>query len=289
MKNETRKGFAAGLSAYLIWGMLPVYWKTLEIVPSMELLAWRVAGCGVIAWLIILFRRKALNRDIFSRKVVIKLLLAALLIAGNWGVFIWAVASERILQASLGYYINPLVNVVLGVIFFSERLSRTRYIAIFLAIGGVVLMTLDAGTFPWISILLALQFGFYGLVVKSLPSGIDSIEVLAWETILLGPVAAAYIAYIGTKGNLHFTGFGPTVTLLLIFAGVVTLIPLLLFGMGARRIPLSAMGFLQFVAPTMMLLLGVLAYGEPFGIYRGIAFILVAAALILYSITLRDY
>lgn len=288
MRNETRKGFVAGFSAYLIWGLLPVYWKTLGIVPSMELLAWRVAGCGVVAWLVIVFRRKALNRNIFTTKIVINLLLAALLIAGNWGVYIWAVATERILEASLGYYINPLVNVVLGVIFFSERLSRTRYVAIFLALAGVVLMTLDAGTFPWISILLALQFGFYGLAVKSLPSEIDSIEVLAWETVLLGPIAAAYLAYLGGNGKLHFSGFGPTVTVMLVLAGIVTLVPLLLFGMGARRIPLSAMGFLQFVAPTMMLLLGVFAYGEPFGIYRGISFLLVATALVLYSITLKD-
>lgn len=288
VKKETRKGFAAGFSAYLIWGLLPVYWKTLGIVPSIELLAWRVAGCGVFAWFIIIFRRKALNRNIFTTKVVINLVLAALLIGGNWGVFIWAVATERILEASLGYYINPLVNVVLGVMFFSERMSRTRYIAIFLALAGVILMTLDAGTFPWLSILLALQFGFYGLAVKSLPSGIDSIEVLAWETALLGPIAAAYLAYLGGNGTLHFTGYGPTVTLMLVLAGIVTLVPLLLFGIGARRIPLSAMGFLQFVAPTMMLLLGVFAYNEPFGIYRGISFILVATALVLYSTTLKD-
>ncbi len=287
MKNETRTGFIAGFSAYLLWGLLPVYWKILGVVPAMELLAWRVAGCAVMAWLFILLRRRPLSRGIFSPKVVINLLLAALLIAGNWGVFLWAVSTDRILEASLGYYINPLVNVVLGVIFFSERLTRARYIAIFLAFAGVVLMTLNAGKFPWISILLALQFGFYGLAVKSLPAEMDSIEILAWETALLGPIGAGYLFWMG-GGSLHISGYGSTVTLMLLLAGIVTLTPLWLFGIGARRIPLSAMGFLQYVAPTIMLLLGVLVYGEPFGIYRGIAFVLVAAALILYSLTLRD-
>jgi len=288
VNNNTRNGVLAGASSYVIWGLLPVYWKTLGAVPSMELLAWRVVGCGMLAWLILLFRQRPMSHGSFTRGTILNLAAAALLIAGNWGVYIWAVATERILEASLGYYINPLVNVVLGVIFFSERLDRIRYIAIFLALVGVVLMTLDAGTFPWISILLALQFGFYGLAVKRLPAGIDSMEILGWETALLAPIAAVYLASQGFRGTLHLTGYGSTVTIMLLLAGVVTLAPLWLFGIGARSIPLSAMGFLQFVAPTMMLLLGVLAYGEPFGIFRGIAFALVAAALILYSITLRN-
>ena len=287
VNKETRNGIAAGVSASLLWGLLPVYWKTLGVVPPLELLSWRVAGCSVFAWLFIFFRRRPLSRKVRSPRVIGYLILASLLIGVNWGVFIWIVATERILEASLGYYITPLVNVLLGVIFFSERLGRIRYIAIFLTLIGVVLMTLDTGIFPWLSILLAVMVGFYGMAVKQLPLEIDSIEVLAWETALLGPIAAAYLVVQGFDGFLHFSGYGSKVTILLILAGIATLAPLWLYGIGVKRIPLSALGFLQFIAPTMMLLLGVLVYGEPFGIYRGIAFTLVASAMVLYTISLR--
>ncbi len=286
--NNTRTGVLAGLSAYILWGLLPVYWKILGIVPSAELLAWRVAGAGLIAWMFIMFRARPLSRKIRSRRVIAYILIAAVLISCNWGLYLWAVSSGRIVEASLGYYINPLINVILGVIFFSERLGRIRYIAIFLATIAVVLMTLDSGVFPWLSLILALSFGFYGFAVKQLPPEIDSIEVLALETALLSPLSIGYLVLRGLEDSLHFTGYGPLVTVMLIFAGVVTLLPLWLFGVGARRIPLSTMGFLQYIAPTIMLLLGVLVYGEPFGLFRGMAFILVGAALVLYSITLRE-
>jgi chloramphenicol-sensitive protein RarD len=172
-----------------------------------------------------------------------------MLIGGNWGLFIWAVASERILEASLGYYINPLVNVVLGVMFFSEHLGRKRIIAIGLAAAAVIIMTIDAGTFPWVSILLALLFGFYGLTVKGLPSQIDSIEVLAWETAFTGPLFAGYLAYRGFGTGLHFFGSGSTVTFLLILAGPVTLFPLWLFGVGAKRNTFEHFGFSPISGP----------------------------------------
>jgi len=278
----------AALSAYILWGFLPVYWKFLGAVPSAELLAWRVAGAGILAWIFILFRKKSLSRKVRSPRVFSFLILAAVFISCNWGLYLWAVSSGKIVEASLGYYINPLVNVVLGVIFFSERLGRTRYIAIFLASAAVVLMTLDSGVFPWLSLILALSFGFYGFSVKYLPPGIDSIEILAWETLLLSPIAVGYLVFLGVDGSIHFTGSGSSVTIMLILAGFVTLLPLWLFGIGARRIPLSTMGFLQYTAPTIMLLLGVLVYDEPFGLFRGVAFILVAAALVLYSTSLVD-
>ena len=287
MEETKRNGFIAGFSAYILWGLLPIYWKLLGVVPPMELLAWRVAGCGVMAWLFLIFRKKPISVAALNPKVVFRLLIAALLIAGNWGFFIWAIATGRILEASLGYYINPLVNVILGVLFFSEKLSRIRLVAIGLALIGVILMTFDAGTFPWISIGLALQFGFYGMAVKGLPSEIDSIEVLAWETAFLAPIAIGWLVWLGFSGNLHFAGYGSRVSLMLSAAGVVTLVPLWAFGIGAKRIPLSAMGFLQYVAPTMMMLIGTLIYGEAFGMYRAAAFAFVLAALVVYSITLR--
>jgi len=284
--SEVKTGVSAALGAYVLWGFLPVYWKFLNAVPSAELLAWRVAGAGILAWFFILIRGKSLSRNVRTPRVFVFLILAAIFISCNWGMYLWAVSHGKIVEASLGYYINPLINVVLGVLFFSEHMGRTRYIAIFLAAAGVVLMTLDAGVFPWLSMVLALSFGFYGFSVKYLPPELDSIEVLAWETLLLSPVAAGYLVFLGIDGSIHFFGSGPSVTIMLVLAGFVTLLPLWLFGIGARRIPLSTMGFLQYTAPTIMLLLGVLAYGEPFGLYRGAAFILVAAALVLYSTTL---
>lgn len=291
MAENRQKGFAAGFTAYLIWGFLPVYWKLLGVVPSLELLAWRVAGCSVFAWIVVLTRGRRSSRSLFTRRTIRLLITAALLIAANWGLYIWAVNSERILEASLGYYINPLVNVVLGVLFFSEPLGPRRKIAIILALVGVVLMTLYAGVFPWVSLVLALTFGFYALTVKKLPQELDSIEVLAWVTGILGPFAAGYIVFAalsGTGGGWHLVGYGPTVTVLLLVAGLVTLLPLWLFGVGAKRLPLGVLGFLQYVAPTLMLLLGVLVYGEPFGGFRIAAFALVLAALAVYSSTFRD-
>jgi len=293
--NSMKTGVLAGLSAYVLWGFLPVYWKLLGVVPSAELLAWRVAGAGVLAWAIILirgFRNNTPGGKIYRfrthPRAAAYLVLAAVLISCNWGLYLWAVSAGKIVEASLGYYINPLINVVLGVIFFSEKLGRIRYIALFLASAGVVLMTLDGGVFPWLSLVLALSFGFYGFVVKHLPPEIDSIGVLAWETVLLSPVAVVYLFVQGLKGSLHFSGFGPKVTVMLFLAGFVTLLPLWLFGVGARRISLSTLGFLQYLAPTIMLLLGVIVYGEAFGLIRGFAFSLVAAALVLYSTTLVD-
>ncbi len=287
MDSHRRGGFLAGFSAYLIWGMLPVYWKNLLMVPPAELLAWRIAGCGIVAWAVLALRKKPVSTASLNSKVVFRLVLAALLIAGNWSLYIWAVATDRVLQASLGYYINPLVNVVLGVLFFSERLCRTCLAALALALTGVILMTLDAGTFPWVSILLALQFGFYGMVVKLLPKEMDGIEILGWETALLSPLAAAFLFYLGSRNALHFTGYGFSVSSMLAAAGVVTLVPLWLFSTGARRIPLSTMGFLQFIAPTLMLLLGVLVYNEPFGAFKAMAFTLVIAALAVYLMVLK--
>jgi len=287
--NEIKIGVAAGLSAYVLWGFLPIYWKSLSVVPPVELLAWRVAGAGIVAWLIVLLRKRPLSRSNINSKVAGYLLMAAVLISCNWGLYLWAVSSGRIVEASLGYYINPLINVLLGVIFFSERMGRIRYIAIFLASAAVILMTLESGVFPWLSLVLAFSFGFYGLAVKHLSSEIDSIEVLAWETLLLSPIAIVYLVFRGVGGLLHFTGFGTVVTLLLVLAGLVTLLPLWLFGVGAKRITLSTLGFLQYLAPTIMLLLGVFVYGEHFGLFRGIAFFLVAAALVLYSTTLVNH
>jgi chloramphenicol-sensitive protein RarD len=284
MEQKNHSGLSSALLAYLIWGMLPVYWKVLHQVSSLELLAWRVAGCTLLAWAFILLRgRKPVP---LTKVLFIRITTAAILIGLNWGIYLWAVAAEKMVEASLGYYINPLINVILGMIFFSEKMGKIRLAALILAFIGVIIMTIQNGVFPWVSLGLALSFGLYGLVTKKFPPEMDSIEALAREMILLGPLAMGYLVFIGFKGSWHIEGFGQEVTLMLILAGVVTLLPLWLFGRGAKMLPLGVLGFLQYIAPTCMLLLGTLVYGEPFGWEKGLAFAFILTALGLYSSTL---
>jgi len=290
MKNAsspTRDGLISAFFAYFIWGVLPVYWKILGIVPPLELIAWRVAGCGVLAWIIILFRSRLVLKALLNTGLFFRIIIASFLIGINWMLFIWAVGSGRILEASLGYYINPLISVILGILFFSESLGKIRLTALLLALTGVIIMTLATGTFPWVSIILALTFGLYGVVTKGFPSEIDSIELLAWEMVILSPLAIAYLAFLGLQGSWHFISYGSTTTIMLGLAGVITLGPLWLFSIGAKRLPLGMLGFLQYIAPTLMLFLGIFVYGEPFDIYKASSFIFIMAAVWLYSSTLR--
>lgn len=282
VKTNTTRGIMAGAGAHLIWGFLPILWNNLTCTP-LALIAWRITGCAVLAWLTVLIRPRPLHGRSLSAKTWIMMAAAALFLAGNWGMFIQAVATGRILEASLAYYINPLINVVLGVLFFSERLGRLRKMAVGLALAAVILMTLDAGVIPWFSVLLALLFGLYGMVVKKLPPELDSMEILAWETMFLFPLSVSYLIFFRIPVPNESSPF-----LLLPVAGAATLIPLWFFCIGARNLSLSAMGFLQFTAPTTMLLLGVLVYGESFGPLRAVAFGVVALALGLYSVTLKD-
>ncbi|MCG8453389.1 MAG: EamA family transporter RarD [Spirochaetales bacterium] len=289
IEKRPQRGFAAGLGAYLLWGILPIYWKQLGAVPPMEQLAWRVLGCAIISWVWVLSRGKRAPKHVFTKKTLGALLAATILIAANWGTYIWALSVNRMVEASLGYYINPLVNVVLGVVFLSEKLAKRQRIAVALASLGVLVMTLFAGVFPWVSLILALCFGFYGLVVKTLPSEFDSIETLAWLMAFLGPLAAGYLLWCGnSEAGLHLVGYGSLVTTLLLLSGFVTLIPLWLFGIGARSLPLSVLGFLQYVAPSIMLLLGVLVYKEPFGLAQALTFVLILSALGLSTTPSRD-
>ena len=282
MEHNAKAGFPAGLGAYVIWGVLPVYWKQVTEVPAGEILAWRVFGCAVLAWILLILRPGATFRVTFTRRTAVSFFAAAMLLGSNWLVYNWAVANERIVEASLGYYINPLVNVALGVIFLSERLGRIRLTALLFAVSGVGVMVAAAGVFPWVSVVLAVSFGFYGLTVKHLQVRMDGIELLAWVTAIPGVPAAAYLGVLGLRGEWHI---GNTI---LAGAGAVTLIPLWLFGISARHLPLGVLGFLQYIAPTTMLIIGTVVYGEPFDAARAVAFGLVLAALGIYSITFRS-
>lgn len=269
---EHRSGLIYGLAAYGWWGVMPIYFKVLSAVPPLEMLSHRVIwAMGLL--LLLARQQQALGQVWEALRTPRTLLLLAsstALIAVNWGLYIWAIVSGRILEGSLGYFINPLVNVALGVLVLRERLPRALVIAIGLAGGGVLWLTVAAGQPPWIALALAFSFALYGLLRKTAPVG--AVTGLAVETLLLTPLALGYVLFMHDAGRLAFTGGGTGQMILLVAAGPITAIPLLFFTGAARRLPLSTLGFLQYIAPSLQLLLGVFIYGEPFPLWRIVGF-----------------
>ncbi len=277
-----KKGVLLALGAYFIWGVFPLYWKQIKQVPSTEILAHRVVWSFVFMTITLAWRGEwtslwaALRRPAVRRAS----LLAGGLLAGNWVTYIGAVNSGYVVEASLGYFINPLVSVLLGVLFLKERLRRGQTAAVLLALGGVLYLTFGYGTLPWIALLLAGTFGLYGLVKKT--SLLDAPKGLTAEMMALFVPALGYLLFLETRGRAAFGHQDARTTAMLAFAGVVTAVPLMMFGAGARRIPLSMVGFLQYLAPTMQFLIGVLVYGEPFPLERLLGFSLVWLGLLVY-------
>lgn len=280
--EDSLAGVLYGIAAYGWWGFAAVYFKAVRSVPPLEILAHRVVWSIIIlALLITLLRRWRLIASVLrSRISVLWLAASTLLIAANWYTFIWAVTRNHMLDASLGYFINPLVSVVLGYIFFSERLGKVERISVALAAVAVTWLTVTSGVFPWVALILAFTFGFYGLVRKK--AAVSSIEGLTIETALLLPVAAAYLVWLHTNDTLSF-GTSATLDLLLVAAGPVTAIPLLWFASAVRRLRLATIGLLQYIAPTLQFILAVAVYDEPFGGPRMIAFALIWIAVAMYS------
>jgi chloramphenicol-sensitive protein RarD len=269
--------------AYGTWGVLPVYWKALAGVPLVEVLAHRVFGTVIFSALLLagLGRTGELGFALRSPRERTSLLASGALIAVNWGVFIWAVGAGRILETSLGYYLNPLVNVLLGTLFLRERLRRAQAISVALAGSGVLVMLVSHGELPWIALVLAVSFGLYGLLHKL--TNVRPIAALALETGALAPAALAYLLFATEPpGGALATASGLARTLL-VLAGPVTALPLLWFASAARRLRLSTLGLFQYLAPTLALLVAVFLYGEPFGRAHAVAFVLIWAALALYS------
>ncbi|GAA0466766.1 EamA family transporter RarD [Alkalibacillus silvisoli] len=283
--NNERIGTLYATFAYLLWGFLPLYWKVLEFVPSWEILAHRILWSFVFMMAFILIIRRwhlfmAECRMIFTDwKTALGISAASIVISINWVTYIWAVNSERVLDASLGYYINPLISVLFGFIFLQERFTKLQWIAITLALTGVGYMTYNFGDVPWAALLLAVSFAIYGLLKKIVK--LDAIFGLAIETLIVLPVAFIYIAHLEWVNNGAMSV--SLVGLLLIGTGLATAIPLLLFAQGVKRIPLSLIGFLQYIAPTIMLLLGVFLFNEPFTSVHAITFTLIWVGLILYT------
>ena len=281
----TTKGTITTISAFFLWGIFPIYWKALKHVPSTQILAHRVVWSLVfILFLVSVQRRwKEVNSIIpFSRNVP-RFLFTSFLLGTNWLIYIWAVNTNQIVEASLGYFINPLVNVCLGMVFLRERLYRWQVISVVLAFIGVLLLTLHYGRVPWIAFTLAFTFGTYGLLRKTAKAG--SMVGLLFETAILTPIALVYVISLGIQGSGAFLSIGLHTDVLLTGAGLVTAIPLLLFAHGARRIQYSTVGFLQYIAPTGQLLVGVLLYKELFTSTHAISFGLVWVAIIIYSIS----
>lgn len=284
-QNKQKIGVIYAFSAYLIWGILPIYWKLLNASPPDEVLAHRIIWAFVFMLVVIFITRQwttfinELKRVILDRKKWMSITAASFMISFNWLLFIWTVQNDHVVQASLGYYINPLVSVLLGVIFLKERLSHAQTISLILATVGVIYLTINYGVFPWIALILAFSFGFYGLLKKTVD--VNSIFSLTIETMIVTPLALIYLL-IFSKQALYLHQLPIATIGLLIGSGIVTAIPLLLFGIAVKYISLSLIGFLQYIAPTLMLIFGVFLYGEPFTQAHLFSFFFIWIALIIF-------
>ncbi|MFZ5648576.1 MAG: EamA family transporter RarD [Bacillota bacterium] len=287
--NEQTVGIVSAASAYILWGILPIYWKFVYPVSSSEILAHRVVW-SFIFLACVLFVAGILKpflsetREIVSSpKQLLALVMSSIFISINWLTYIWAVNNNHIIETSLGYYINPLVNVLLGIAVLKEKLSFWQMVSFFLAMIGVVNMTVYYGSFPWIALTLAVSFGFYGLLKKTINLG--AIAGITLETLIISPFALIYIGYIHKSGYGSFGFDSPVLSGLLIGGGIVTAVPLILFSGGAKRLPLSIIGFLQYIAPTIALILGVFLYHEPFTAAHRVSFVFIWLALTVFSLS----
>ena len=281
--QESSKGLIAAISAFSLWGILPIYLKALTPASPVEILCHRIVW-SVVATLSLLFVWKKV-RTLFTlfqeKKVIAQVFITSILISANWVVYIWAVNSGYIVEASLGYYINPLVNVLLGLIFLQERLRRGQWLAISFAFSGVCYLTFFYGQFPWIALVLAFSFAFYGLFRKISP--LPPIEGLCLETTLLSIPALSVLGYLAMEGQSDFMVQTSLGRLLLAGTGIITSLPLILFAFAAHRLPLSTLGIVQYLAPTLQLLIGIFIYNEPFPGKQMIGFGLVWCGLMIYA------
>lgn len=276
-------GILSAGSAFMLWGIFPLYLKLLKSVPSLEILSHRVVWSAIFLGLILASRRQwDWIQNIRARpRIALAFVTSAVMLGANWVIYIWAVNADRIIDASLGYFIAPLFNVLFGVL-LGERLQPIQWAAITIAGCGVAWLTLSTGQLPWIGLVLAITFSLYGLIRKT--ASLGALEGLSVETLVMLPLAALFLLLPNSGSSHAFASGSGSLTLMLMAAGPVTAIPLLLFAFGARRIPLSAIGLLQYIGPSIQLMLGVWLYHEPFGSHRQIGFALIWTALALYSL-----
>ena len=282
MSSKQGSGAFAAIGAYLIWGLFPLYWSLLADVPTVQVLAHRAVWCAVCVWLFLAFQGQGRWWRGLDRGVVAKLAVSATLISLNWGMYIYGVNSGHVVETSLGYFINPLVNVLLGVIVLRERLGIWQWIAVALAAFGVGYLTVEHGSVPWIALCLAVSFGLYGLARKLVQ--VDAVRGLMIESGLVLPVAMAWLLWCEWHGTGAMGHGRPGRDALLVAGGVVTAVPLVLFAYAARRVALSSLGLLQYVAPTAQLLLGVFVFHEAFDGTQFFAFGCIWLALVLVMV-----
>ena len=284
-----KQGIFFGLAAYVLWGILPVYWKALELVSPFEILSSRFMCSCVFVFLLIIFQKKwplfaKEVKQVFSNvKTGAAMAAAGITISFNWGTFIWAVNNGHIVETSMGYYINPLVSILFAVVFLRERLDKIQLAAITCAFIGVASMVYSFGKIPWVSLTLAFTFALYGLLKKILP--VSALTSIMLETLLITPLALVYEYSLWQQGGSFYASGNLQVIMMLTGAGVVTAIPLLLFTAGARLLPLKIIGFLQYISPTLTLLIGVFVYNEAFTASHLLAFGWIWAALLLFIVS----
>ena len=280
---QNKLGFIYAFAAYVFWGVIPLFWKQLDHVDSIEIVIHRMLwSCVLVTLLILLSRQWASFKLLLSQpKLMLRLFAASGLISLNWAVFIWAVNSDRLVETSLGYFMNPLISVALGVVLFSEVLRRGQWLALLVASIGVVYLFATHGSFPWISFVLAITFSLYSAVKKSI--SVSATHGMAIETLYFFLPALIYLIYIESQGSGQFFQ-GSSNSWMLILGGLFTLIPLVLFAAAAKRISMTALGMMQYIGPTLQLICGVVIYQEPFGSQKMIAFGFIWLALCIFTI-----
>ncbi|MFY0678430.1 MAG: EamA family transporter RarD [Neptuniibacter sp.] len=282
--KEEVKGIYYAVLAFVIWGLVPVYFKAVDHIDPLEVVSHRVIWSALFLALVLLFSRRLLAtfRILKSSRLVLGLLFSALVVSLNWLVFIWAVGQERIVETTLGYFINPLINIVFGFFVFSERLRFLQWCAVALAAFGVAYQLIIFGELPWIALVLALSFSTYGVLRKKIK--VDAVAGLFIETLWLSPLAIIYLLVLNHYGQLQFFQEGTDSMFLLLAAGLVTSFPLLAFAAGAKRISLTLLGFIQYLGPSIALLIAVYYYDEPMDMQRLVTFVFIWAALVLFTV-----
>ncbi len=286
---ETRRGYVLGLMAWTMWGFFPLYWPLLEPAGAVEILAHRIFWSMAVMLVAVLLLRRGprLRATLADRRTRRLLAVASILITVNWGTYIWGVNNHHVVETSLGYFINPLVSVLMGVLLLGEQMRRLQWVALGIATVAVLALTVEYGRPPWVALILAFSFGSYGLAKKKADAG--AVESLVVETLVVSPVAIGYIVFLTATGASTFGGEGTGHALLLVGTGLITVLPLLCFGGAATRIPLSTLGLMQYLTPTVQFVLGLVVFHEPMPAMRWVGFGLIWLALALFTVeTLRN-
>lgn len=284
--EDTPRGFAFALTAYLLWGFLPFYMKAMAHIPAVEVVAHRVVWSIPIAGLVLIWlgRTRDIRIALQTPRTMFMALITAALITVNWSIYVWSIGAGRAIETALGYYINPLFSIFLGAVLLKESLDGRQKTAIALAVVAVAVLAWETGGVPWVSVGLALTWGFYAFFKKSLPIGPNQGFFL--EVLILTPPAIGFILYVQMTGTGHFGNTGLVDLLLLLGCGLVTAVPLMIYANGAKLLRLSTIGIMQYIAPTMIFVIAVFVFKEPFGPYKVVAFVLIWTALAIYSSSL---